>query len=84
MSFRLDMKLRLTAKKEYRAYRFSDLWDSHLNLWTNPAFYVILNYGTMEVTGSISLEREYDFGYSGLRRQHTVINYGALTIEGSR
>ena len=45
---------------------------------------LILNYGTMEVTGSISLEREYDFGYSGLRRQHTVINYGALTIEGSR
>ena len=45
---------------------------------------LILNYGTMKVTGSISLQREYNVNPSSAGRQHTVINYGALTIEGSR
>lgn len=46
---------------------------------------LILNYGTTTISGSIRLERAWNYTYGGqtLLRQHTVINYGNLTIEGS-
>ncbi len=43
---------------------------------------LILNYGTTEISGTIYLEREYKHtgAYS---RQHTIINYGKLEIDGA-
>ena len=47
---------------------------------------LILNYGTMKISGTIYLEREYKHtGYphtDEFSRQHTIINYGTLEITG--
>ena len=43
---------------------------------------LILNYGTTEISGTIYLEREYK--HTGeYSRQHTIINYGKLEIDGA-
>ena len=43
---------------------------------------LIRNYGTTNISGTIYLEREYQ--HTGeYSRQHTIINYGTLVIEGA-
>ena len=43
---------------------------------------LILNYGTTEISGTIYLERKYK--HTGeYSRQHTIINYGKLEIDGA-
>lgn len=42
---------------------------------------LILNYGTTEIFGTIYLERKYNHT-SEYSRQHTIINYGTLKIDG--
>ena len=43
---------------------------------------LILNYGTMKISGTIYLEREYK-QTGEYSRQHTIINYGKLEIDGA-
>lgn len=43
---------------------------------------LILNYGTTKISGTIYLEREYK-QTGEYSRQHTIINYGKLEIDGA-
>ena len=43
---------------------------------------LILNYGTTKISGTIYLEREYK-RTGAYSRQHTIINYGKLEIDGA-